>query len=81
MAGYHISPITDGALGLSSKIREELDELQDAEKQDCVIMAVMEASDIYGALKWWAKRHHLTMEDLRIMNDITERAFTSGERK
>lgn len=81
MSGYHLGKIEKGHLGLSSKIREELDELQVAERQNCVVMAMLEASDIYGALRWWAKRHNLTMRDLEIMSDITEHAFISGKRK
>lgn len=81
MAGYHLEKITKGFLGYSSKIREELDELVDAEIQGCRIMALTEASDIYGALEEWAIDNGSSMDELRRMSNITKRAFKSGRRK
>lgn len=80
--GYHITKIARGELGKSSKILEEVLELIDAEKQGAKVMAAVELSDLYGAI-----RHYLadnlpgvTMEDLAAFSTITERAFTSGRR-
>ena len=79
--GYHNTKIKKGVLGESSKIQEELDELKDAEKQKCKILAHVELSDIYGALEACAENHGLTMADLKQMADLTKRAFKSGSRK
>ena len=83
MAGYHLRQIDKGILGEISKIREETDELQDAVAQGCTIMALVELSDLYGAIDHYLKKHHpgTTMEDLKIMSYITSRAFLSGRRK
>lgn len=81
MAGYHIRKIQKGVFGESSKIQEELSELIDAELQGCRIMALMEASDLYGALEAWAIENGTSMVEIRIMSHITRRAFESGERE
>jgi hypothetical protein len=81
MNGYHLSKIEKGTLGSSSKIKEELDELLDAEVQCSKIMILLEASDLYGALEAYIMRFGMTMEDLAKMSEITARAFSSGERK
>jgi hypothetical protein len=79
--GYHLSEIKKGELGKSSKIQEELDELVDAETQNNKIMAMVELSDLYGALEAVAQAYGLSMQDLKIMSDATKRAFHSGARK
>jgi phosphoribosyl-ATP pyrophosphohydrolase len=80
MPGYHTVEIAKGVLGQSSKIREELDELLDAEKQGVKILIHCELADLYGALRACAEAHGLTMEDLRQMVDLTKSAFEHGER-
>jgi hypothetical protein len=81
VGGYHKREIKKGVLGESSKIREELDELEDAEDQENKILVHCELADLYGALRACAREYWLTMEDLVTMADATERAFQSGERK
>jgi len=81
--GYHISRrIEKGEFGEISKIQEEVSELKDASKQGCKIMALMEASDLYGALRGYIRKYHpdITMIDLEKMADITERVFVNGHR-
>jgi hypothetical protein len=80
--GYHLADIKRGSLGEVSKIREEVDELQDAVDQDCKIMQLVELSDLYGAIQRYLIRHHpgITMSDLKIMSGITARAFRNGHR-
>lgn len=78
---YHLVEIKKGVLGKSSKIQEELDELIDAENQNNRIMAMVELSDLYGALEALAQSYNLNMEDLRTMSEATKRAFNSGHRK
>jgi hypothetical protein len=79
--GYHIREIKKGELGKSSKIQEELDELVDSEMQSNKIMAMLELSDLYGAIEAVAQSYGLSMEDLKVMSDATKRAFRSGVRK
>jgi len=81
MAGYHTVAINKGVLGKSSKIQEELDELQDAEKQEVKILVHCELADLYGALEACASSHGLTMDDLKAMADLTKNAFKVGERR
>tara|TARA_B100000745_G_scaffold192726_1_gene126766 strand:+ start:31659 stop:31901 length:243 start_codon:yes stop_codon:yes gene_type:complete len=78
--GYHIRPIQKGVLGTPSKIQEELDELKDAIEQDVKILAIVELSDIYGALEAVADSYGMTMQDLAKMHQCTKRAFLSGDR-
>ena len=78
--GYHIAPIKKGVFGESSKMREELDELIDAESQGCKLMVMIEAADLYGALREFVERRGYTMEDIVQLADITARAFKSGAR-
>lgn len=83
MAGYHITEIKKGEIGESSKILEEVHELQDAEIQNCKIMALVELSDLIGAIQLYLEKHHpdTSLEDLVKMSFITRRAFESGSRK
>lgn len=78
---YHKKKIKKGTLGDISKIREELEELEDAQEQDCKIMMAVELSDLYGAIKHFAKTLGLDMYDLQVMSSITESAFKDGTRK
>lgn len=82
MAGYHLRDIKKGQIGELSKIEEEIEELKDALEQDCKIMALVELSDLYGAIELYAEKHFsMTIEDLKSMSRITRRAFESGARK
>jgi NTP pyrophosphatase (non-canonical NTP hydrolase) len=80
--GYHKATIKKGIYGQLSKIQEELDEVADAMDQNCKIMALCELSDVYGALEAYLKRNfvNMSMDDLRIMSNITKSAFNDGER-
>ena len=81
--GYHLKKIKKGQIGESSKILEEVLELIDSENQKCKIMNLVELSDIYGALELYLHKNFqgIKMEDLKMMSDITQRAFKSGARK
>lgn len=79
--GYHLVNIKKGMLGESSKIQEELDELKDAERQGSKIMALIELSDLYGAVEAYAREHGFKMKDVKIMSKITQRAFRNGVRQ
>lgn len=81
--GYHIRKIPRGEMGKSSKILEEVMELIDAEEQNCKIMALVELSDLVGAIEAYLERNHPSIElrDLIEMTDITKRAFKNGYRR
>lgn len=80
--GYHLSEIPKGTIGESSKILEEVLELQDAERQGAAVMALVELSDLVGAIELYLCNRHpdTTLEDLIIMSHITQRAFENGRR-
>ena len=77
-----MNEIPKGVLGESSKIMEEVLELQDAENQECKIMAQVELSDLIGAIALYLERHHpsTSIDDLILMSKITRRAFENGRR-
>ncbi len=80
--GYHRRKIIRGVLGEASKIEEETQEFIDAVEQQCSIMALIELSDLYGAIESYLQKHHPTIsfDDLQRMSDITKRAFVNGSR-
>lgn len=78
--GYHLRKIERGQFGSISKVREELEELEDAIEQGVRIMALCEMADLYGALRALAKKYDVTMLDLERMANVTERAFEAGHR-
>lgn len=81
LPGYHLTEITKGTLGELSKIREELDEAFDAERQGVKIMLAVELSDLIGAVKAYSEKHlNLTLDDLIKMQQVTERAFKNKRR-
>ena len=81
--GYHIAKITRGEFGEDSKIFEEVDEFADALDQGVALMALVELSDIVGAISGYLAKHHpsITLDDLIAMSAVTQRAFESGARK
>lgn len=79
--GYHTTEIKKGEFGKTSKIREELEELEDAERQGIKIMVHAELADLFGALEAVAEKYGLTMHDLHSMAMATKRAFLVGHRK
>jgi hypothetical protein len=81
--GYHLTEIPKGIIGESSKILEEVQELQDAERQGIKVMQLCELSDIFGALEAYMEKNfpRLTVRDLQKMSNATRRAFANGRRK
>lgn len=80
--GYHKNAIARGVFGDDSKIYEEIDEFADALDQGVKVMALVELSDVIGAIKGYLAKHHpsITLDDLIAMAEVTERAFTAGAR-
>ena len=81
-AGYHLARIPRGEVGEASKVAEEAAEFADAVAQGVSVMALVELSDLYGAMDAYLARHHpgTSMEDLRRMSEVTRRAFLNGRR-
>jgi len=79
--GYHLRKIeTQGVFGEPSKIREELEELEEAIEQDNRILALVELSDLYGAIEAVAETMGSNIAELRLMSAATKRSFLEGER-
>lgn len=81
--GYHTTFIKKGVFGEVTKIEEEVQELQDAIKQKNKIMALVELSDLVGAIKGYLVKNYpgFSLEDLNVMAEVTSRAFRDGTRK
>lgn len=62
--GLHKATIARGAYGELSKVREELEEAEDAEAQGLDLMLFMELSDIIGAVEGVANRRGVTLAQL-----------------
>ncbi len=81
MPGYHLREIKRGEFGEVSKITEEYEEFLESLEQKNPIMALVELSDLIGAIEGYAKRHHnITLEEILALKDATKRAFESGHR-
>jgi hypothetical protein len=81
--GYHVRSIAKGVLGEASKVMEEAEEFADAVSQGVSVMALVELSDLYGAVESYLATQHpsITMADLAAMSATTKRAFTHGHRQ
>ena len=81
MAGYHLRDIARGEFGEVSKIREEFEEFIESLEQNNPIMALVELSDMIGAIEGYAEKHHnITLADILALKTATHRAFKSGSR-
>ena len=80
--GYHLKEIvTKGVYGEPSKIREELEEFEEAVEQNNRILALCELADLYGALEAVVEKYGATMGEIVAMSNSTKRAFVDGSRK
>lgn len=80
--GYHLDRIPKGTVGEATKIHEEALEFMDAVAQGAEVMALVELSDLHGAVEAYLARHHpsVSISDLATMARITQRAFRNGHR-
>jgi phosphoribosyl-ATP pyrophosphohydrolase len=62
--GFHRNIITRGIYGEISKVREELEEAEDAIQQGQTLMLLVELADIIGACAGVAAKHGLSINDL-----------------
>lgn len=84
MPGYHLSSIPKGVLGEWSKVAEEFAECIDAINQKNKVMALVEISDLLGAIDAYVRKQHkdtITLSDVLKMTEATQRAFLNGDRK
>lgn len=84
MAGYHQAEIERGTYGEISKILEEAAELKDAMMNGNKIMALLEMSDMIGAIEGYLEKYYqknITLTHLCIMANATRSAFEQGHRK
>jgi phosphoribosyl-ATP pyrophosphohydrolase len=80
--GYHVTEIPRGIYGTSSKLLEEVLEIQDAERQNSKIMTLVEVADLYAAMLGYLEQNYpsISIDDVAKMATITRRAFENGHR-
>jgi len=78
---YHKRKIKKGILGEFSKIKEEFEELEDANEQGSPVLEICEMCDIIGAIEAYARKYNLLLDDLIKMKKATSGAFKTGKRK
>lgn len=79
--GYHKKIISKGIYGEFSKIKEELQELEDAFEQNDKILQMCELTDLIGAIEGYAQKYfYLTLGDLKKFSDKTKNAFRENKR-
>ena len=79
--GYHSKEIQKGKLGEFSKIKEEFEELMDANEQKNSVLEICELADLLGAIEAYAKKWNLSLGELNKMKESTKKAFEDGSRK
>ncbi|CAL1777970.1 hypothetical protein CPT_Morttis_120 [Acinetobacter phage Morttis] len=80
MAGYHVTTIDKSTHLSPNKLVEEALEFVDALASNNKIMAQVELSDLFGAVKSQAQRLGVTIDDLDVMATTTANAFKSNGR-
>lgn len=80
--GYHKKKIKKGVIGEFSKIKEEFEELEDAVEQNAKLLVLCELADLVGAIELYLENHNfnITIHDLKLMSDMTRKAFEQGHR-
>lgn len=78
--GYHKLKIHKHSVTSPFKILEEFLEYIDAVSTNNRIMAVQELADLYGCIENEAIKHKLSMNDLKVMSDLTKKVFSDGTR-
>lgn len=78
--GYHVKAIPRGKYGEFSKIEEEFLEAKDALEQGNKIMALLELSDLVGAIEAYAKKFNMSLDEVLKMKNATQKAFEDGTR-
>ena len=68
--GFHEATIHKGEYGQLSKIREELEEAEDAEARGQMLMLRIELSDILGAVKGVSDRLGMDFNELLVFAEL-----------
>jgi phosphoribosyl-ATP pyrophosphohydrolase len=76
---FHVDEIEKGVYGELSKIKEELQEAYDAEKQGVRLMLLIELSDIIGAVGGVAEKHGMSLDDLIKFAEVRSRVAKEEE--
>lgn len=71
--GFHKAQISKGTYGQLSKVREELEEAEDAEAQGENLMLQIELSDMIGAIRGVAETHGWNFDDLVKFSELRSR--------
>lgn len=66
---WHVNDIEKGVYGELSKIREELEEAEDALNNGNTLMMLIELSDIIGAVEGIAEKYNLSITELKTFSD------------
>lgn len=80
MSGYHNNFIMKHPNTSIHKLKEEVEEFLDAHVSGNIIMAHQELSDVYLSLRNIVDEYGLSMSDLEIMANTTQRVFDSKVR-
>jgi len=81
MSKWHTMEITKGELGRLSKIREELEEAEDAEAQGQDLMLLFELSDIIGACGLVAKRYGMSLDQLVTFSKLRSKVAEADKKE
>lgn len=74
---YHLRHIPKGTLGEWSKVEEELDEFLEALEQNAAVMALIELSDLYGAVDVFCTMHYNRTLQAIAKNEYKSYTFTN----
>lgn len=77
MSKWHIREIAKGKLGELSKIREELEEAEDALEQDQILMLMFELSDIIGAAGKVGEKYGMDLDKLVAFSKLRSKVAQS----
>lgn len=81
--GYHAVKFPKGTPGEADKILEETAEFLDAHLRGKKIMALVELSDLVGAIEAYLEREYgdkVVLADILAMSSLTRQSFRVGER-
>lgn len=76
---YHTIFIPKGKLSHESKITEEYLEFMDSLSQNNIVMALLELSDIIGAIELFANKYNITLCDLITMVELRKKVLSSNQ--
>lgn len=77
---YHRLKIHKHNVNSPYKIQEEFLEYIDAIATGNKVMAIQELSDLYGCIENEIEKFGMSVEDLKVMSDLTKKVFNDGTR-